>query len=217
MAPALFVIGFLAFFVLIGFGGKAMRQGYENTMRKLAEPFGWSYERTKGRGLTSAVGVGHVLRGWIDGRMIEVLAAPVGRNKYLSERWTVTFAGQLPGGFAAGKNGLLRGTSAGLTKLTTGDADFDKKVLCEAADPQQGWLVLQSEPRRAALRELAAMNAVIYGNQLIFTKTGFDTKLAKLQARLDQLRKIVAMLDPIQPQPQQPYAAQAPLPQAYVR
>lgn len=202
MGPALFVVGFIAFFVLVGFGGKAMRQGYEKTMRELAQPFGWSYERTKGRGLTSGVGVGHVLRGWIDGRTIEVVAAPEGRNKYLSERWTISFAGQLPGGFAAGKNGLLRGTSAGHTKLTTGDAEFDKKVLCEAMDPQQGWLVLQSEPRRAALRDLADMNAVIYGNQLVFSKTGFDTKLVKLQQRLARLRQIAATLDPIQPQVQ---------------
>lgn len=216
MGPALLLLGAIACFVLLGFAAKAMRQGYENTLRQLAQPFGWSYERTKGHGLTSGVGVGHRLRGWIDGRMIEVVAAPEGRNKYLSERWTITFAGQLPGGFAAGRNGLLRGTSAGHTKLTTGDAEFDKKVLCEAVDPAQGWLVLQSEPRRAALRELAAMNAVIYGNQLVFSKTGFDTKLAKLQARLDQLRQIVATLDPVQP-PQQPYVSQAPLPQAYAR
>lgn len=214
MGGILGLFGVVACIVLIAFWAKGARQGYENTLRKLGEPFGWSYERTRGQGLTSGIGVGHHQRGWVDGRAFELIVAPEGRQKYLNERWVLRFAGQLPGGFAAGKNGLLRGTSKGLTKLTTGDAELDKKVLCEAVDPQQAFIVLQSDARRAALRDLAAMNAVIFGNQIVFHKTGFDTKLAKLQARLDQLRRIAAALDPVQP-PMQPYAAPQPLPQAF--
>jgi hypothetical protein len=210
---ALAALGLIAFIVLIGFWAKGARQSYENTLKVLGQPFGWSYERTKGHGLQSAVGVGHVMRGWVDGRAFELVVAPEGRNKYLSERWMIAMAGPLPGGFAAGKNGLLRGTSAGMTKLTTGDAEFDKKVLCEATDPAQGWVVVQAEPRKAALRELATMNAVLFDNKLRFHKVGFDTKLAKLQARLDKLRSIAAALDPVQP-PMQPYVAQQQLPPA---
>jgi hypothetical protein len=199
MAGLLGLVGVVVFIVLIAVWAKGARQGYENTLRTLGGPFGWSYERTRGHGLTSGIGVGHHQRGWVDGRAFELIVAPEGRNKYLNERWVLSFAGQLPGGFAAGKNGLLRGTSAGMTKLTTGDAEFDKKVLCEAHDPQQAFIVVQAEARKAALRDLAAMNAVIFNNQLVFHKIGFDTKLAKLQARLDKLRAIAAALDPVQP------------------
>jgi|GEM_PF-3686620 len=197
---ALGLLGVVAFIVLIGVVAKGMRQGYEKTLRQLGQPFGWSYERTQGRGLQAAVGVGHLLRGWVDGRAFELVVAPEGRNKYLSERWSIQLAGALPGGFAAGKNGLLRGTSAGMTRIASGDAEFDKKVLCEGVDPAQAWLVISAEPRKAALRELAAMNAVVFGNQIIFSKTGFDTSIAKLQARLAKLRGFAAALDPVQPQ-----------------
>jgi len=197
---ALGLVGVVVLIVIVGVVAKGMRQGYEQTLQQLGQPFGWSYERTKGRGLQAAVGVGHVLRGWVDGRAFELVVAPEGRNKYLSERWSIRLAGALPGGFAAGKNGLLRGTSAGMIKIASGDPEFDKKVLCEGVDPAQAWLVISAEPRKAVLRELAAMDAVVFGNTIVFAKTGFDTKLAKLQARLDKLRGFAAALDPVQPQ-----------------
>lgn len=200
---ALALVGIVVFIVLIGIAAKAMRQGYEKTLRQLGQPFGWSYERTMGRGLQSAIGVGHALRGWIDGRPFELIVAPEGRNKYLSERWAITLVGQLPGGFAAGKNGLLRGTSEGMTRVMSGDAEFDKKVLCEGVDPAQAWLVLQAEARKAALRELAALDAVIFGNQVVFSKVGFDASVAKLEARLARLRAIAGAIDPVQPGVQQ--------------
>jgi hypothetical protein len=205
---ALGLLGVIAFLVLIAVLAKGMRQGYEKTLRQLGQPHGWSYERTQGRGLQSAVGVGHLLRGWVDGRAFELTVAPEGRNKYLSEHWSIQLAGALPGGFAAGKNGLLRGTSAGMTRIASGDAEFDKKVLCEGVDPAQAWLVISAEPRKAALRELAAMNGLVFGNKILFSKTGFDTSVVKLQARLDKLRAFAAALDPVQPQQPPPQAWQ---------
>ena len=207
---ALGLLGVVAFIVLVGVWAKGARQGCEQTLRQLGQPWGWRYERTQGRGPQAAVGVGHAVRGWVDGRGFELTVAPEGRHKYLSERWTIHLAGQLPGGFAAGKNGLLRGTSAGMTKIASGDAAFDAKVLCEGVDPAQAWLVLAAEPRKAALRELAAMNAVVFGNKVLFHKVGFDTNLAKLQARLDKLRSFAAALDPVQPQYAPPPMGYAP-------
>lgn len=200
---ALIVIGV----IVLGVIAAVARKGYETTLRELGAPYGLAYERL-GR-----PGVGHTLRGYVDGRPFELLVIPDGPGGVLSERWSIQMLGMIPGGFAAGKNGWMRGTSDGMVRLSSGDPAFDKQVMCEARNPHEAHVVLASEPRRAALRDLAKLNALVSDNQVLLHKSGFDNSAAKLSARLAALRAIAQCLDPVTPQvaPPQPMLQQPPM------
>jgi hypothetical protein len=195
-ATTTFGLIFVGLIALAAVGGVLLRGNYEKVLRSLAQPFGFAYER-----LGAPVGVGHAVRGYLDGRPFELLVVPEGhyRARMLSERWTIHLAGTLPPGFAAGRNGWGRRPSAGLMQVPIGDAAFDRAVFVEGRAPQEVHWVLGAEPRRAAIRDLAAMDAIIYENKVMLHKSGFDTKLAKLQARLQRLRAIAQTIDPVGP------------------
>lgn len=199
MGPAIGVLVLVMFLIVIF--AVAMRGSYEGTLKEFGTPYGLVYERHRdGFG----VGAGHSLRGYLDGRPFQLIVAP-GDGGVLEEGWTLSLAGQLPHGFAAGKNGWLRSADQGTVRVQSGDAELDKLVFVQAIDAQGAWHVFGDARRRTALVALANLNGVIYGNQVTFHKSGFDNSLAKLRPRLEALRAIAQVIDPVQPQPPQPH------------
>jgi hypothetical protein len=211
MGPAIGVLVLVMFLIVIV--AVAMRGSYEGTLKELGTPVGLAYERHRdGFG----VGVGHSLKGYVDGRPFSLIVVP-GDGGVLEESWSITLAGQLPYGFAAGKNGWLRSADQGTVRVQSGDAEMDKVVFVQAIDAQGAWHVFADARRRTALMALANLNAMIYGNQVLFHKSGFDNSVAKLRPRLEALRAIAQAIDPVQPQPPapqgyppQPYPGQYP-------
>ena len=200
MGPAIGVLVLVMFLVVII--AVAMRGSYEGTLKELGTPYGLVYERHRdGFG----VGVGHSLKGYLDGRPFLLIVAP-GDGGVLEEAWTLSLAGQLPYGFAAGKAGWLRKPDEGTVRVQSGDPEMDKLVFVQAIDAQGAWHVFGDARRRTALMALANLNAVIYGNQVTFHKNGFDNSLAKLRPRLEAIRAIAQAIDPVQPPPPQPHA-----------
>jgi hypothetical protein len=188
----LLVVGIVA----IAIFAATMRKNYETTLRQVCGPLGLSYDRLQAFG----VGMGHQLRGIVDGRPFELAVAPFEEgNGVLCERWSIQLCGALPAGFAAGKNGWLRSASEGMTQVKSGDAEFDKKVMVEGLRPQEAYWVVEAASRRAALRDLAAMNGLVFENKVMLNKVGFDNNPATLQARLTRLRQIAQTIDPMSP------------------
>ncbi|MBL9014835.1 MAG: hypothetical protein JNL83_11700 [Myxococcales bacterium] len=212
MGPAIGVFVLVLF--LIAIAAVAMRGSYEGTLKALGQPYGLAYDRHRdGFG----VGVGHSLRGYLDGRPFLLIVAPGEGGGVLEEAWTISLAGQLPYGFAAGKNGWLRSADQGTARVQSGDPELDKLVFVQAIDAAGAWHVFGDARRRTALVALANLNGVIYGNQVTFHKSGFDNNVTKLRARLEALRAIAQAIDPVQPQPSppQPYPPQPYPPQPY--
>jgi hypothetical protein len=145
MGPAIGVLVLVMFLIVIV--AVAMRGSYEGTLKSLGQPYGLAYERHRdGFG----VGVGHSLKGYLDGRPFLLIVAP-GNGGVLEEAWTLSLAGQLPHGFAAGKNGWLRSADQGTVRVQSGDAELDKLVFVQAIDAQGAWHVFGDARRRTAL------------------------------------------------------------------
>lgn len=204
MGPAIGVIVLLIFIVAIV--AVAMRGSFEGTLKELGAPYALVYERhNDGFG----VGSGHSLKGYLDGRPFLLIVAP-GSGGVLEEAWSLSFAGALPHGFAAGKNGWMRSADAGTTRVQSGDPELDKVVFVQAIDAAGAWHVFGDPRRRTALLALANLNGVLFGNKLTFHKSGFDNSVATLRGRLEALRAIAQVLDPVQPPPPQPYPGAPP-------
>lgn len=195
------IIAFIAIFAVV------MRGGYEQTLRQLGEPVGLVYARhTDGFG----VGSGHAVKGWLDGRPFLLAVVPTGSGGSLEEHWEIQLAGQLPHGFAAGKNGWLRSPEQGTQRVMSGDAELDKVVFVQAIDAAGAWHVFGDPRRKTALMALANMNGLIHGNKVLLHKAGFDNSTSTLRARLDALRAVAQAIDPVQPPPPQPYPGAPP-------
>ncbi len=197
MDPGVMFGVLLVAIIAIAIVARALRKSYEKLLRELARSVGLTYER-----LGAPIGAGHAVRGYLDGRPFELLVMPEGRRastRILGERWTIYLAGALPPGFAAGRNGWRRRASPGVVRVTTGNAEFDSTVFVEGRNPHEVAWVLGAEPRRAAIRDLATMDGLILDGKVMFHKTGFDTRLPRLQARLACLRAIARTIDPVDP------------------
>ena len=206
MGPAIGVLVLVIFLIVIV--AVALRGSYEGTLKALGQPYGLAYERHRD---AFGVGVGHSLRGYLDGRPFQLIVAP-GDGGVLEEGWTLSLAGQLPYGFGAGKNGWGRSADQGTVRVPSGDAELDKLVFVQAIDTQGAWYVFGDARRRTALMALANLNGVIYGNQVTFHKNGFDNNVPKLRARLEALRAIAQVIDPVQPPPYPPQPYPSPYP-----
>ena len=203
--PAIGVI--VLIIAIVAIVAVVMRGGYEDTLKQLGSPLGLQYDR---RSDAFGVGSGHVLRGHVDGRTFLLAVSPSGPGNSLEEAWEIQLAGQLPHGFAAGRNGWTRTADQGTQRVQSGDAELDTVVFVQAIDAAGAWHVFADQRRKAALLALANMNGMIFSNKVMLHKSGFDNSATTLRGRLDALRSIAQAIDPVQPPPPQAYPGAPP-------